>query len=251
MGINLVVEVLDHAPQDIAPGDRLMLVVLAEQARDETRECWPGDEVLAHRTGTAPRSVRRTITRLEHAGLVERVPVGVDVNGRPIYAHRGHATTYRIAHMRVAEPVALEDRRRPDEAPERRTDETANDAGKADAPVLHLDRKGGPPGPERRTAGTGKADPPVPPPLTVPSRNPHPPRGRREERSAVIEALLERTGKTIDDDHADRVIRQLLAGRDIRHRPAYLRGAIARDDRPERFLPTVCPPPFRREDRHA
>jgi DNA-binding transcriptional ArsR family regulator len=251
MGINLVVEVLDHAPPGLAPGDRLMLVVLAEQARDATRECWPGDEVLAHRTGTAPRSVRRTIARLEQAGLVERVPVGVDTLGRPIYAHRGHATTYRIAPLKVAEPVALDDRRRVDEAPESRTEGTAKPDAKEDAPVLHFREKGGPLGPERRTAGTAKEDPPVPPPLTVPSKNPHPPRGRREERAAVIDALLERTGKTIDEDHADRVIRQLIAGRDIRHRAAYLRGAIQRDDRPERFLPTVCPPPFRREDRHA
>lgn len=68
----------------------------------------------------------------------------------------------------------------------------------------------------------------------------------------MIDAILERTGKTIDEEHADRVIRQLLAGRDIRHRAAYLRGAISRDPHPNRFLPTVVPPPFRREDtQHA
>lgn len=249
MGIRLVKEVLDHAPADLPASDRLMLVVLAESARDETRACFPGNDVLAQRNGVDPRSVRRTLTRLEGRGLIERDEVGTDRNGRPIYAHRGHATVYRIARLAVAEPVPLPVPPAPVEDPESRTPLSPIDEGKADARVLHLAEKGGQPRPERGTPVTGKADTAVPPPLTVPSGNPHP-RGRsRDERAAVIDAVRERTGRTIPDDHADRVVAQLLAGRsDIRYRAAYLRSAVHRDPNPDRFVPTPIPPRYRRED---
>lgn len=61
----------------------------------------------------------------------------------------------------------------------------------------------------------------------------------------VIAALRERTGKTITPEHARAVARQILAGRHVRNRGAYVRSAIDRDPNPERFLPTPGPPPYR------
>lgn len=64
----------------------------------------------------------------------------------------------------------------------------------------------------------------------------------------VVAALRDRTGKTVPPEHARLVARQLLDGRHVRNRAAYVRGAIERDAHPERFVPTPAPPPFRRED---
>jgi predicted RNA binding protein YcfA (HicA-like mRNA interferase family) len=70
--------------------------------------------------------------------------------------------------------------------------------------------------------------------------------------AVVIDALRARTGKTVTAEHARLVTRQLLDGRPVRNRAAYVRSAIDRDPTPERFLPTTTPPPFRREEtRHA
>lgn len=245
MGIRLVVEVLDHAPPALGQGDVLMLVAIAESANDHTREGWPGMDLLAQRTRIAVRSVRRTLTRLEAAGLIARVAVGTDRNGAPIYAHRGHATVYRIERLAAVEPTPLPVPADPDDTPQRGTPRSPIPAIKGDATVRHLRGKGGPTGPERGTARSGKGDPAVPPSLKEPSRNPQPSGRAPEERGAVIDALLERTGRTIPEEQADRVIRQLLAGRTVRHRAAYLRGAIHRDPNPERFLPTPVPPPYR------
>jgi DNA-binding transcriptional ArsR family regulator len=262
VGIKLVVEVLDHAPKGLAAGDRLMLVVLAESANDHTRECFPGLDALAHRTDTAERSVRRTLTRLTDAGLIERVPVGVDRNGAPVYAHRGHSTVYRIARLRPG-GGAKEDPAVPlppvDNSSVSRTDESPFPARKEDARVLHLREKGGPLGPERGTVRSERGTQRSPLP-SYPSRNPHHARAgtrtgahAREETATVIDALERRTGKTVTAEHARLVARQLLEGRSVRDRSAYLRGAIDRDADPSRFLPTPTPPRYRAEgeSRHA
>lgn len=64
MGIRLVVEVLDCAPADLTPAERLVLVVLAEYANDRTRLCWPSIEAIAARTGLKASSVSQVFLRL-------------------------------------------------------------------------------------------------------------------------------------------------------------------------------------------
>lgn len=96
MAISLVVEVLDHAPRDLTQAELVLLVVLAEQAREETRECWPGVELICHRSRLQEDSVRRVFQRLAARGLEVRVPVGKSKSGQPIYAHHGARTLYRI-----------------------------------------------------------------------------------------------------------------------------------------------------------
>ena len=44
MGIRLMVEVFDAAPQTLTYRELYVLLVLAENARDDTRQCWPGVE---------------------------------------------------------------------------------------------------------------------------------------------------------------------------------------------------------------
>ena len=44
MGIRLIAEVLDSAPETLTYRELYVLLVLAENARDSTRQCWPGVE---------------------------------------------------------------------------------------------------------------------------------------------------------------------------------------------------------------
>jgi DNA-binding MarR family transcriptional regulator len=82
-----------------------------------------------------------------------------------------------------------------------------------------------------------------------PSVEPSYPRARADEVAAVIKALRDRTGKTIDEHHATLVIKHLLDGRDgVRDRIRYLTGAITKDPDPGRFLPTGTPPQYQPEE---
>lgn len=96
MGVRLLVEVLDHAPADLTPAERLVLAVLAEDARDETRKCWPGMDKLERRTGLRSDSLRRVFQRLAKRGLEVRVPITFTKKGAPVFAREGVQTNYRI-----------------------------------------------------------------------------------------------------------------------------------------------------------
>lgn len=203
MGIRLIVEVLDHAPVELAPQERLLLVVLAETAADDTRMCWPGMETLTRRMGLSARRVREVLADLGQRGYEVRVPSGVDRHGMAVFASKGHRTVYRVPAFR-----------------QRGTDP---------APF--------------KAAGSR---PPFP---QEPSEEPSDlARARARELAAVIEALKDRTGKTIDEHHATLVIKQLVDGRTgVRDRIAYLTAVIAKDPDPGRFLPTYTPAPYQRE----
>jgi hypothetical protein len=97
MGYKLYREVLDHASADLTATERLVLAVIADDANDTTRESWsPSPEWLAHRAGSTITAIHKAIQRLGRRGYELRVPVKVGVDGRPVYAHKGRATTYRI-----------------------------------------------------------------------------------------------------------------------------------------------------------
>ncbi|MER7363604.1 helix-turn-helix domain-containing protein [Nonomuraea wenchangensis] len=97
-----MLEVLDFAPADLTPAQRLVLVVIAERAYDDTREAWPGGsekwglETIARRTGLKVDSVRKAIQQMARKGVEVRVPIKVGADGRPVYAHEGQQTTFRI-----------------------------------------------------------------------------------------------------------------------------------------------------------
>ncbi|MFH9072721.1 hypothetical protein [Streptomyces alboflavus] len=96
MGIRLFVEVLDHAPETLTWRERYALAVLAENANDSTRECWPGiedDPAIAHRMRLPGRSSRyEVIKALRKKGALEGVSAG----------HRGRRAVYRIPALRSA-----------------------------------------------------------------------------------------------------------------------------------------------------
>jgi hypothetical protein len=97
MGWRLANEVLDNAPDDLGPAERLVLSVLAGYVVDEeTRTCWPGMDKLVRRTGLKPDSLRKVFQRLARRGLDPRVAIGKDKKGNLVFAHESARTTYRI-----------------------------------------------------------------------------------------------------------------------------------------------------------
>lgn len=104
MGYPLFREVKQHAPADLDTGELALLLILADEANDETRECFPGmDELCAHMRMTAD-GIGRILQRLAKHGIDVRVPVGKDKTGRLLYAVKGVRTTYRLP--RFAPPMA-------------------------------------------------------------------------------------------------------------------------------------------------
>jgi hypothetical protein len=91
MGIRLMVEVLDnyHGPDAL----KLWLLAFAEKANDQTRQGWPGREILAHRTGRSASRVSHIAAELVSSGTIKRVAGG----GR----HRGE-TRYELLPLTAA-----------------------------------------------------------------------------------------------------------------------------------------------------
>ncbi|MFI1580059.1 helix-turn-helix domain-containing protein [Embleya sp. NPDC020630] len=96
MDKRLVEEVLDHAPADLTPAERMVLVVLARYADLKTRECWPPPDLIARQSGLKADSLRKTFQRLAARNLEVRVVIDKDRNGRPVFAHKGRKTLYRL-----------------------------------------------------------------------------------------------------------------------------------------------------------
>lgn len=101
MGIKRIKEVMDHAPEDLTPAERLILLVVAEDIRDEDpgRQTWPkfNAALLARRTGlTGKGSLKDALQRLARRGLEIRVPLTVGKDGRPVYAVPGKQCKYRL-----------------------------------------------------------------------------------------------------------------------------------------------------------
>lgn len=92
MSGRIVGEVLDHAPVDLTQLERLVLVALAESARDTTRIATHKTtrQALADRCTTTPATVKNVLRVLRDRGLIEPQFDAV---------HRGQAQHYRIPKL--------------------------------------------------------------------------------------------------------------------------------------------------------
>lgn len=71
MSGRIVGEVLDNAPDDLTTAELLVLIAIAEDARDTTRLAERSDLVsLVYRTRLKPGTVRNTLSTLTRRGLV-------------------------------------------------------------------------------------------------------------------------------------------------------------------------------------
>lgn len=223
-----MVEMLDCAPAELTPAERLLLVAIAEKADEQSRMSWPGMDTLTRRTGLCDRRVRQVLADLAARGYEVRVQRGVDKHGKPVFATKGHRTEYRVPTFR-----------------QRRTHTSAL---KEDAHVRLSDPKAEISGTQRRKYPVAKEDVGFRPSPQEPSREPSNQRARADDEvTAVIEALRDRTGKIIDEHRAAKVIMQLEAASSepIRHRVNYFTGAIRKDPDPGRFLPVPDLQPVR------
>lgn len=130
MGVNLIVEVLDLAPPDLSAIERLVLIALAEKARDDTRavlpsridrgrceacsaspaacsesdvccaECHHPEEsprdTLRRRTGLSEPGLSDVLRRLAKKGLDVRHQIATGKSGKPVYSMPGRATSFVI-----------------------------------------------------------------------------------------------------------------------------------------------------------
>lgn len=104
VGIGLMVEVLKHAPAELGPSERMVLMAIAEDARDATRESWTLTRAdLCQRTGMSAEALKKAFQRLAKARLEVRIPLKFDKQGKPVYAYEGKQSTYRIPLLKRGE----------------------------------------------------------------------------------------------------------------------------------------------------
>ena len=56
---------------DLPSSEKLLLILLADHADDETGKCWPSQNYIARRSGFSRSTINRTIKRLEGKGLIQ------------------------------------------------------------------------------------------------------------------------------------------------------------------------------------
>lgn len=228
MGYQLYRHCLDHAPADLDPTARLVLLAIADDANEQTRvSSYLGMDLLCHRIGRGPETVKKALQRLAKLGYELRQPIGTDKSGRPVYAKTEHHSVYRV-------PVF----------PER------------DVP-----KKGGTPSPlrgeqvpargEHVPSVGGTSSPPIPQDSPQDAPQSVPARETEDPAAAAAEELQAQTGRTVTHEWGQRVAQDLLAAASgpVRNEAGYVRKAIrarAEAKRAHDLLPT--PGPRRLED---
>jgi len=103
VGIKLIVEVMERAPAELTSGERMVLVVIAEWANDNTREArqsrtWTLD-TIAFRAGLKRSGLKAVFRGLAKKKCEVRMPIGETKSGEPIYAFEGTAMTFKIPDL--------------------------------------------------------------------------------------------------------------------------------------------------------
>jgi biotin operon repressor len=116
MSIRMISAAIDL---DLSPSDKLILILLANNANDETGDCFPSQSYLAKRSGLSRGGVNRVIKRLETGGFVDIIPQYRDDGGRRSNRYRlnlyvtggGVTTEHSPCEEGVQEPVTRRDNR--------------------------------------------------------------------------------------------------------------------------------------------
>ncbi len=168
MGYQLRRAIRDALPAGLlSAGERLVLLELADIARDETREAYPGMGELSRAVDMTSQGVKKALQKLASKGLELRVSFGKDSAGRPLYAHSGRQTSYLIPQPSdVAKLVQ--------QYPQ-----------KGETPVPPSTEKGGTAVSERGYSGIRKGVQPYRPSPHEPSKNPHLSNVREEVNAAT------------------------------------------------------------------
>lgn len=90
MSIRLIREVFQYAPADLTANERLVLLALAEDARDDRIARYSSREQLLTFTGIKDVStLKRVVRSLEAAGLISRLGT----------AHKGRIQQYKVHEL--------------------------------------------------------------------------------------------------------------------------------------------------------
>ncbi|WP_407566846.1 hypothetical protein [Polymorphospora sp. A560] len=148
MSIDLMLEVMDHAPADLTSGERLVLVIIAERANEATRvakqsKAWTVD-TIASRAGVSRDGLRKIFQRLAKNNCEVRQQLGTDSKGRPVFAYEGTAMTFEVPQLaeRRDGSTTSSSKRRDRSAPSHEQEEGPQSA------------RGGTPVPQRRDRST-------------------------------------------------------------------------------------------------
>ncbi|WP_431881685.1 hypothetical protein [Micromonospora chalcea] len=97
MGYKLRREVRDALPPGLlTAAERGLVLEIADECNDATREGWPGVELLVRRADLSPRTIQEALNRIGKKWIELRVALGTDKHGRPFYSHAGKRTTFRF-----------------------------------------------------------------------------------------------------------------------------------------------------------
>jgi len=109
MGYPLYREIRDRAPAQWTAGERLVALMIADHADDNTRKAtrlplagyrrerdgrWV--DGLTDRTGLGAAGVSKALQRLAARGFEFRIPISVGKDGRPVFAAKGHALDFTV-----------------------------------------------------------------------------------------------------------------------------------------------------------
>jgi len=114
MSIRMISAAIDL---DLSPSDKLILILLANNANDETGDCFPSQTYLAKRSGLSLSTVNRIIKRLETVSLIDVIPQYRDDGGRRSNRYRlnmndigggGTSSEHSPSGVRAQEPMSPE-----------------------------------------------------------------------------------------------------------------------------------------------
>lgn len=170
-------EILAGAPAEWGRPERLVALVIADDANDKTRRSWlpiegrwrrgRWQDGICERTGLAPRSVRAALQRLGQRGYELRVPISIGKDGRPVYAARGQSTDFLFPPL-PPRPV-------PENGPEPAAFQDPKAAGNGSIGGRFL--------PQRRPVSAGRRQEPAAPLLRSPQVSPHLPAPSRRDKA--------------------------------------------------------------------
>jgi hypothetical protein len=253
MGYKLRREIADRLPLALSSGERLVVLEIADQANDRTRQAFGRDllDIVARRTGFAStKQVGKVLGKLAEKGIELRVQIVkngrplFDKQGRPVFAYEGHQTTYRIP---VFDPVVSP---AGDHSGAVGSSVVSRPEDHSGAEVPRPGLSGPPPGSQWPPAEDSVGPPAGDPSPHLSSGSPHlssadaRPEEEKNDLSRIIEdrimeLLAEHTGRSVKRSWASRVRREILDGRDIRDPVRYVAAAVKGE--PFRYLPQAAP----------
>jgi hypothetical protein len=229
MGFELVNELKAHMPPALTPTQRLVLFLVADHARTESRRWYvatesrpkPFDE-LQRLTGLSASGLSKVLRELaRHTApsgepLELRVEKGRDSRGRPVYASEGHSMTFRLPAVAPALiPASAVTGGRP-------LDDQSHDSTAATSPPVVASRSlgartpGRPPEPEWSPSRATQS--------VSPSDNRQPRASEQTAHDAAVAALLDRHGRVLTRPEASAAVLHLTAMRpDIKSLSSYVR----------------------------